>query len=221
MKTEFEIKMTVGGMYRFLMYHAYHSFAGVFSIVAGLALIGFYIWNGGGLETSNLWNLVFGVLFLLYEPLTLHSQAAKHVKLNFVYKHPLHYTLSEEGIAVRQAKLQGLGLDIRILDENNEEIDLNEDLEDEDNTSYGKAYNEKYESDDRAFENAGYEITDAAEAGGVTGADDMFSGDEDDEYDDEDADFDDGLDDEDEDEFGEPKDPEDFDEDEFGDEEDN
>lgn len=113
MKTEFEIKMTVGGMYRFLMYHAYHSFAGVFSIVAGLALIGFYIWNGGGLETSNLWNLVFGVLFLLYEPLTLHSQAAKHVKLNFVYKHPLHYTLSEEGIAVRQAKLQG-GMDAEL-----------------------------------------------------------------------------------------------------------
>ena len=110
MKTEFDIKMTVGGMYRFLMYHAYHSFAGIFSIVAGLALIGFYIWNGGGFELRNLWNLVFGVLFLLYEPITLHSQAVKHVKLNFVYKHPLHYTLSEEGIAVRQAKLQG-GMD--------------------------------------------------------------------------------------------------------------
>ncbi len=110
METEFEIKMTVGGMYRFLMYHAYHSFAGIFSIVAGLALIGFYIWNGGGFETRNLWNLVFGILFLLYEPITLHSQAVKHVKLNFVYKHPLHYTLSEEGIAVRQAKLQG-GMD--------------------------------------------------------------------------------------------------------------
>ncbi len=110
MKTEFEIKMTVGGMYRFLMYHAYHSFAGIFSIVAGLVLIGFYIWNGCGFETNNLWNLVFGFLFLLYEPWTLHSQAVKHVKLNFVYKHPLHYTLSEEGIAVRQAKLQG-GMD--------------------------------------------------------------------------------------------------------------
>lgn len=113
MKTEFDIKMTVGGMYRFLMHHAYHSFSGIFSIVAGLALIGFYIWNGGGFEMRNLWNLVFGVLFLLYEPCTLHSRAVRQVKLNFVYKHPLHYTLSEEGIAVRQAKLQG-GMDAEL-----------------------------------------------------------------------------------------------------------
>lgn len=110
MKTEFDIKMTVSGMYRFLMYHAYHSFAGIFSIVAGLALIGFYIWNGGGFEARNLWNLVFGVLFLLFEPWTLHSRAVQQVKLNVVYKHPLHYTLSEEGIEVRQAKQQG-GMD--------------------------------------------------------------------------------------------------------------
>ena len=47
MKTEFDIKMTTASMYRFLMYHAYHSFSGIFSIVAGAALLFFYILRMG------------------------------------------------------------------------------------------------------------------------------------------------------------------------------
>lgn len=110
MSVEFEVKMTPKMMFHFSMYHAYHSFAGWFSIAAGLILIGFYIWNGAGLEMRNLWNLIFGILFLLYEPLALYSRSVQTVKLNVVYKHPLHYTVSGEGIEVRQAKPQG-GMD--------------------------------------------------------------------------------------------------------------
>ena len=115
-----------------------------------------------------------------------------------------------ESFKVMVSELMGLGLDVRILDEDNKEINLNEDLDDEDdNSSYGKAsYNEEYKSDDSTFASAGYEVTDAADAGGVTDSDDLFSEDDED-YDEADEDFDDGLDDDEE--FGEPKDPDNFD----------
>lgn len=104
MKAEFDIKMTTGSMYRFLMYHAYHGFGGIFSIVAGAALILYYIisYGDGG---ANKWiYLLFGILFLIYQPWTLYTGAVKQAKLNPVFKNPLHYTLCEEGIFAEQGE---------------------------------------------------------------------------------------------------------------------
>lgn len=42
MKAKFEIKMTNQDMYNFLMYHSYHGVTGIFSIVAGIALLGYF-----------------------------------------------------------------------------------------------------------------------------------------------------------------------------------
>lgn len=101
MNTEFEIKIKTMDMYRFLMYHAYHGASGVFSIVAGLALIAFFFIRRGQLENSWIF-LVFGVLFLAYLPWTLLNRAAQQVKLGTAFKKPLKYILSEEGVSVRQ-----------------------------------------------------------------------------------------------------------------------
>ena len=104
MKTEFEIKITTGDMYRFFMYHAYHGASGIFSVVAGMALlIYFFATMGDGVSNSWIY-LLFGVLFLVYQPWTLYTQAVKQAKLNPVFKEPLHYELSEEGIAVTQGE---------------------------------------------------------------------------------------------------------------------
>lgn len=124
MKTEFEIKMTTGSMYRFLVYHAYHSFAGIFSIVAGAGLIGFYFANLQS-SVSNVWiYLLFGLLFLLYEPWTLYTGSVKQVKLNPVYRKPLHYSISEEGIAVQQGDETGQVKweDVRLVRETSQSI---------------------------------------------------------------------------------------------------
>jgi hypothetical protein len=52
---------------------------------------------------TNHWvYLLFGVLFLAYQPWTLYTLAVRQVKLNPVNKEPLHYELSDEGIAVTQ-----------------------------------------------------------------------------------------------------------------------
>lgn len=101
MKAEFEIKITRKAMYRFLMYHAYHSFSGIFSIVAGAALLIYYGINRG--NGGNTWlYLLFGVLFLVYQPWTLYLNAVKQVGLNPVFKKPLLYRVSREGIEVCQ-----------------------------------------------------------------------------------------------------------------------
>lgn len=104
MKAEFDIKMTTGMMYHFLLYHAYHGFSGIFSIVAGAALLVYYfaaLGNGG----ANHWiYALFGALFLVYQPWTLYTQAVRQAKLNPVFKKPLHYVLSEEGMTVTQGE---------------------------------------------------------------------------------------------------------------------
>lgn len=107
MKAEFEIKVSIMDMYRFLMYHTYHEFSGIFSIVAGIALIAFYVFNRQG-TVSNVWiYLAFGIIFLLYQPAALYTRAIRQVKLGTSFKKPLRYRLSPEGIAVIQDKMSG------------------------------------------------------------------------------------------------------------------
>ncbi len=104
MKSEFDIKVTVLSMYRFLMNHTYRGLSGAVSLVGGIGLIVLYfaMRNGG---TGNTWlYLFFGGLFLVYLPWTLYSRALKQVKLNPVFKHPLHYVLTEETLEVQQGE---------------------------------------------------------------------------------------------------------------------
>ncbi|MDO4323406.1 MAG: YcxB family protein [Lachnospiraceae bacterium] len=104
MKAEFEIKMTTGTMYRFLMYHAYHGFSGIFSVVAGAALLAYYFATMGDGGANKWIYALFGILFLVYQPWTLYTQALRQAKLNPVFKEPLHYVLTEEGMAVTQGE---------------------------------------------------------------------------------------------------------------------
>lgn len=102
MRSEFDIQITTGSMYDFLMYHSYRQMSGLFSILAGIGMIVYYLCarDQGG---QNTWLfLFFGVLFLIYQPWTLYSKAVKQAKLNPVFKHPLTYILTEEGIEVCQ-----------------------------------------------------------------------------------------------------------------------
>ena len=102
MKAKFEVKMTNQDMYHFLMYHSYHGFTGIFSIVAGIVLLGYFFWClGTGREASFLYPF-FGVLFLIYQPWTLFISSAKQVTSNPVFRNPIGYELSENGITVSQ-----------------------------------------------------------------------------------------------------------------------
>ncbi len=217
---KFDSPVTVGYMYYLKLHHLvddkiHARSTGPYSLVTQQPLGGKAQFGGQRFGEMEVWALeAYGAAYTLQEILTVKSDDLMGRQKTYeaiVKGEDVPKPGVPESFKVMVSELQGLGLDVRILDESGEEIDLNEDP-DEDNTSYGKAgYSEEYRSDDAAFASAGYEITDAADAGGVTGADDLFSDDDDEEYDEADEDFDDGLDDEEE--FGEPKDPEDFDED--------
>lgn len=101
MKAEFEISMTKRAMYGFLMYHSYHSFSGIFSIIAGLALLLLFGWCVRTGDDGILY-LFFGVLFLIYQPWTLLMAAARQVASAPAFRQPLSYAVTEEGISVRQ-----------------------------------------------------------------------------------------------------------------------
>lgn len=100
MKSEFEINITTGSMYRFLMYHMYHSFQGIFSIVAGLGVLTLFLVFR---DSRQSWiYLLFGILFLVYEPWSLYTRAVKQAKLNPVFKKPLRYLVTDQGVTVNQ-----------------------------------------------------------------------------------------------------------------------
>ena len=221
---KFDGPVTVGYMYYLKLHHLvddkiHARSTGPYSLVTQQPLGGKAQFGGQRFGEMEVWALeAYGAAYTLQEILTVKSDDLMGRQKTYeaiVKGEDVPKPGVPESFKVMVSELQGLGLDVRILDDSGAEIDLNEDLDDDDSSSYGKAsYNEEYKSDDAAFTNAGFEVTDAADAGGVTDDDEELFGEDDDDYDEEDKDFDDGLDDEEE--FGEPKDPEeDLDEDEF------
>ncbi len=218
---KFDGPVTVGYMYYLKLHHLvddkiHARSTGPYSLVTQQPLGGKAQFGGQRFGEMEVWALeAYGAAYTLQEILTVKSDDLMGRQKTYeaiVKGEDVPKPGVPESFKVMVSELMGLGLDVRILDEDNKEINLNEDLDDEDdNSSYGKAsYNEEYKSDDSAFASAGYEVTDAADAGGVTDSDDLFSEDDED-YDEADENFDDGLDDDEE--FGEPKDPDNFDDD--------
>lgn len=103
MNAEFDVKMTKKVLYDFLMTHTYRSFSGWFSILIGLAGVVLTVMSLGKAEgTMILVYAIFSLYFLFYQPVALYSKAAKQVKLNPMYKEPLHYAVNDEGITSSQ-----------------------------------------------------------------------------------------------------------------------
>ena len=214
---KFDSPVTVGYMYYLKLHHLvddkiHARSTGPYSLVTQQPLGGKAQFGGQRFGEMEVWALeAYGAAYTLQEILTVKSDdlmGRQKTYEHIVKGEPVPEPGVPESFKVMVSELQGLGLDIRILDDTGKEIDLKEDYDDDDGSSYGKQnFNEDYRSDDEDLNRAGFEVTDAEDAGGVVGDDDsdMYD-DDDDEYDDEDADFDDGLDDEDESEFGDPSD---------------
>ena len=94
MRCEFDVQMTASALYDYNMYHTYTGAAGIVGTAAGAVFIILY------LAYAQPMYLAAGLLLILYSPVTLYINAYKQVKLNPVYKKPLHYVLDEEGVTV-------------------------------------------------------------------------------------------------------------------------
>jgi hypothetical protein len=102
MPIEFDVKLEAKDMYRFNMYHTYHGFQGWLSIILGIAITTLSIYTFGQIEIMyTVLYILFGIIFVIYNPVSLFISSKKVVVKSDTLKHTLHYSLSEEGLTIR------------------------------------------------------------------------------------------------------------------------
>lgn len=93
MEMEFDVQITKKDLYDYQLHHAYTSPSGLFGTIVGcLFIVGF-------LNTRTPLYLIVGAFVILYFPWMLHIKAASQAAAP-VFKKPLHYKLSEEGLEI-------------------------------------------------------------------------------------------------------------------------
>ncbi|MEG1291059.1 MAG: YcxB family protein [Lachnospiraceae bacterium] len=103
MAAEFDVTITERDMYRFNLYHAYHGFQGIFATVIGILVFVVAIATIGKVELMyTILYMIFGVVFLIYMPVSLRMRSKQQIQSSQVLKHPLHYTLDTQGVHVSQ-----------------------------------------------------------------------------------------------------------------------
>ncbi len=99
----FSVQMTWKEIYKFTMYHTYHSFAGIFGLVLSIiALVDLVISFNELSDQSKTILTIVAAWFLIFEPLRMLVRSKSQIKLSKAYKKPLDYILSGEGITVSQ-----------------------------------------------------------------------------------------------------------------------
>lgn len=99
MPMEFDIKITERDMYRFNMHHAYTGFQGIFATVIGIAVLVVAFATFGKVETVySLLYVLFGIIFLIYTPVSLKLRSKRQILVSPVLKETLHYKLDEKGV---------------------------------------------------------------------------------------------------------------------------
>ena len=86
MEVSFDVKITPGVLYDYLLYHTYTGTTGLLGTIAGALLVAAYFMAGS----------------ILYLPWTLFIRSKKQYLANPAFKEPLHYTFNEEGMTVSQ-----------------------------------------------------------------------------------------------------------------------
>ena len=88
MEIEFDVKVTAGVLYDYLLFHTYTSFSGMLGTLVGVFLI----------------YLIAGVVLIAYLPGALFLRAMQQVQNTPAFKHPLHYRMTDEGVIVSQGE---------------------------------------------------------------------------------------------------------------------
>lgn len=96
METEFDVKITPGVLYDYMLYHTYTSAAGLLGSIVGAFLVVVFFMGYGPLF------LIFGIVILAYLPWTLFIKSRRQYLANPAFKEPLHYRMTQEGVEVSQ-----------------------------------------------------------------------------------------------------------------------
>lgn len=98
MEIEFDVKMTSGDLYDYMLHHTYGSMSGLIGAVAGALMV------VAGFSGAGVLCIIAGIVILLYLPVTLFLKSKQQFLANPAFKQPLHYKLTEEGIEVSQGE---------------------------------------------------------------------------------------------------------------------
>ncbi|MBR1567766.1 MAG: YcxB family protein [Lachnospiraceae bacterium] len=100
------VNMRVKYMYSFLFQHVHRSVQGLIGVgISAAALVMFFASIGKNVDGTRMFiMLVIGLLFTVINPILLLFRAAKQVALSPVYKQPLTYVFSEQGMTVKQGE---------------------------------------------------------------------------------------------------------------------
>ena len=98
---KFDIKITDKDMYRFNLYHVYHTFNGIISVVVGLfVFVVMFVVRNRLTPTDMMLYVALGIALLLYTPITLFTRSKAQVASSKVLQNTLSYDFNDEGIRV-------------------------------------------------------------------------------------------------------------------------
>jgi YcxB-like protein len=98
-----DVRINVGDMFHFFMYHAYSRVSGLFSIFFGLAMFVLMIYTYGQVsEGQSFLYFMFGLFFLVFNPINFYARAYKLVKKTPAFQEPISYVFTGEGITTKQ-----------------------------------------------------------------------------------------------------------------------
>lgn len=105
MPIEFDITLTSKDMYRFNMYQMYSGFHGWFSVIVSILIFVVAGTTYGELEvTYTVLYVAFGIIFLLYLPVSLYLRSKHSLAASEVLRNSLHYAVGEDGFTVSQGE---------------------------------------------------------------------------------------------------------------------
>ena len=185
---KFDGPVTVGYMYYLKLHHLvddkiHARSTGPYSLVTQQPLGGKAQFGGLRFGEMEVWALeAYGAAYTLQEILTVKSDdliGRQKTYEAIVKGEPVPKPGVPESFKVMIRELQGLGLDVRVLDENGEVVDLrNDGDEDEDDNRYpAETFEMNYSNDDAELEKSGYGIIDEEDLKENGSDDDDFSDD--------------------------------------------
>ena len=185
---KFDGPVTVGYMYYLKLHHLvddkiHARSTGPYSLVTQQPLGGKAQFGGQRFGEMEGWALeAYGAAYTLQEILTVKSDdliGRQKTYEAIVKGEPVPKPGVPESFKVMIRELQGLGLDVRVLDENGEVVDLrNDGDEDEDDNRYpAETFEMNYSNDDAELEKSGYGIIDEEDLKENGSDDDDFSDD--------------------------------------------
>ncbi len=189
---KFDGPVTVGYMYYLKLHHLvddkiHARSTGPYSLVTQQPLGGKAQFGGQRFGEMEVWALeAYGAAYTLQEILTVKSDDLMGRQKTYeaiVKGEPVPKPGVPESFKVMIRELQGLGLDVRVLDENGDVVDLRNDDGDEDEGGYTSDTMElDYNANENELNNSGYDIVDEKDINpdhveSESDADDSFLGD--------------------------------------------